>query len=900
MGHDESAGLPGTRTGAGARDSQSTSHAAKTALILESISDACVFLDREWRYVYVNERAARIFDRRPQDLVGKKIWEEFPEGVGQPFHLAYERAMASQMPEQIESYYPPYDRWFENRIYPSHEGLAIFFQDVTERHKSERARRQLARAVEATTDFVAIADQDGSLRFLNGAARAVLGLAPDAPVESLVLTALVPSEAAEILMHSALPTAVRAGSWRGELTVRAHTGRTFPTLGVVTYAPGGPGEDPFFAIIARDITEQKFNEAQAHEEAEICAQAERMAHLGRWEWSVAENKVTWSDELFRIYGLAPSEFGASFEAYLARVHHEDRVRVRAIVEATVREGRRMTFDERIVRPNGEVRYLHSWASPRSSEQGIILGLVGACLDTTELTHATSEMQRHRDWLRMALDASRIGLWEWDRATGRVEWSEGVEDLFGVERGSFQGTYTAFLGLVHPDDREAVEAAIESSLATGADYQVLHRVVQRDGSLRWIEGRGRVMRNDAGEPIRMAGSVGDVTARRVLEDQLRQSQKMDAIGRLAAGVAHDFNNLLTVILAMADIAGSDDAIGETARGGLEEITAAAQRASTLTRQLLLVARKQAVSEEMLDVNAIVDSTASMLRRLLAETIVFETNLAPELPPVLADRGQLEQVVLNLALNARDAMPNGGRLTIATTAESVAATSQTRHPLRPGRYVAISCRDTGTGMSRETRAHLFEPFFTTKAAGKGTGLGLSMVYSIVRDHGGMIEVDSEEGRGSCFTAYFPAQERTVQLPARPQPMPGRPANGEVILLVDDEDAVRRTLRRVLESLGYKVVDASGATEALRVFRETRPPVDLLLTDVGMPDMNGMELATALRSDSPGLAVVLMTGHTDKLLQPESLGAAAISKPFTQSQLAVVLRDAFSRRAATKPAS
>ena len=732
----------------------------QAARILEGVSDACVVLDREWNYLYVNAHAGRMFNRAPDQLVGKNIWKEFPEGVDQEFYHAYYRAAETQRFQQLEAYYPPWNRWFENRIYPSPDGLVIFFQDVTER---------------------------------------------------------------------------------------------------------------------------KYAEERIRQEVRVRTKAEEMAHFGVWEWNPGTNHVQWSDELYRIYGLNHDTFGASFEAYLARVHPDDRGRVRATIERALGENTNVTFDERIVRGDGTTRYLHSWAGVRTDEKGKP-GLVGACLDTTELFEATTELRRSQAWLRAALEAAAIGLWEWDILRNTVTWSKDVEKLFGIEPGSFSGTYDAYLALIHPDDRERLDSTVRASVARGGEYEILHRVVASDGSIRWMEGRGHVLTDEQGRRVRMAGSVADVTHRRALEEGVRQSQKMEAIGRLAAGVAHDFNNLLTVILSVTEVLAHSSGIDESARQGVDEIVGAAKRASVLTRQLLTLSRQQSAGIGPIDLNDIIDSSATMLRRLLPENVRLIVELESKLWSVRGDAGQIEQVLLNLVVNARDAMPRGGEIRITTRNDGVAPGPDFRAHL-----VTLSVRDTGTGMSPETRARVFEPFFTTKPVGEGTGLGLTMVYGIVRQLGGSIDLETAPGQGTTFTLKIPAQPSALEIaaPASPDNQPS--GVGETVLLVDDQDAIRRTLSRLLAMLGYRVVEAGDAEAALQlVDAPGTGHVDVLLTDVGMPSMNGVELAKKIRSTHPDIGVVFMSGYAEsapgELTGPRM---ASLAKPFSSSEISTALR-------------
>jgi signal transduction histidine kinase/CheY-like chemotaxis protein len=374
-----------------------------------------------------------------------------------------------------------------------------------------------------------------------------------------------------------------------------------------------------------------------------------------------------------------------------------------------------------------------------------------------------------------------------------------------------------------------------------------------------------------------------------QDQLLQSQKMEAIGRLAGGIAHDFNNLLTVIAGQTYMLRNQAAAGPV-REGVERIEATAERAAELIRQLLAFSRKQVLQPGVLRLNAIVESMAPMLTRLIGEDIELSTRLDPQLLHIKADPTQIEQVIMNLVVNARDAMPRGGQLTVATDNVAVGGTSAPPHPdVTPGTYVRLAVTDTGTGMDAETRRRLFEPFYTTKEPGKGTGLGLSTVYGIVKQSGGHIWVHSEPGRGAIFTICVPAVREAPEAPVTAPP-DDVPRGTETILLVEDEGDLRALVRQVLQERGYHVVEATGPREALHLASESRSRIDLLLTDVIMPQMTGRVLADLLTAERPAMPVLFMSGYADNAVVEHGVlqaGRAYLQKPFTPIQLARVVR-------------
>jgi two-component system, cell cycle sensor histidine kinase and response regulator CckA len=419
------------------------------------------------------------------------------------------------------------------------------------------------------------------------------------------------------------------------------------------------------------------------------------------------------------------------------------------------------------------------------------------------------------------------------------------------------------------------------------------IARPDGTKGWLSLWSRAVRDAQGTLLYYEGGAEEISERKRLEQQVRQSQKMEAVGQLAGGIAHDFNNLLTIINGYSAMLVERRAPHDPEAELLTEIRNAGERAAVLTRQLLAFSRKQLLQLQIVDLNVLVGELAKMLRRLIGEHIVLAVASDPSLHAVRVDVGQFEQVLMNLAVNARDAMPNGGMLTIATQNIELEARADAPHPdVRPGRYVRLSVSDTGHGVSDTIKARIFEPFFTTKPLGEGTGLGLSVVDGIVRQSGGHIEVTSILGGGTTFNLYIPAAEG-VAASRGPSPRPGAPKGSETILLVDDDDAVRGLAARVLRSSGYTVLAAADGARALELARQHEGIIHLLLTDVGMPSMNGRELAQLLRADRPGLRTLFVSGHADTSTPGPGPTEPYLEKPFTPSTLTAKVHDVLRAR-------
>jgi PAS domain S-box-containing protein len=459
-------------------------------------------------------------------------------------------------------------------------------------------------------------------------------------------------------------------------------------------------------------------------------------------------------------------------------------------------------------------------------------------------------------------------------------------------------------LIAPADRESVRAGIRSTVTEGRPIDLECQILLRDGSKRSAELTASPLRAGDGAITGRVTIMQDITerkeaetARERLESQLLQSQKLESIGRLAGGVAHDFNNHLTVINGYCDLLLSHLAPDDPNRESLIDVRRAGERAAMLTRQLLAFGRKQLLSSRPVSLNQIVSSMAPMLRRLVPESIDVTTLLAPGLGAAMADTGQIEQVVMNLVANARDAMPKGGKIRIETAnVDLESATDERDRVIGPGAYVTLAVTDTGMGMDERTRALIFEPFFTTKELGKGTGLGLAMVYGIVNQSGGEIAVRSEPGARSAFTVYLPRVDAEAGLaPSVPVVEASRSGRG-TILLVEDHEAVRGLLARVLQSSGYHVIQAGRGPQALALPDSQVSSIDLLITDVVMPGMSGTELATRLTARREGLRVLFISGYTPRAIVQQGIlepGVAFLQKPFSPAQIAARVGEILSAR-------
>ena len=440
--------------------------------------------------------------------------------------------------------------------------------------------------------------------------------------------------------------------------------------------------------------------------------------------------------------------------------------------------------------------------------------------------------------------------------------------------------------IHADDRTAVVDAANEARRTGMGRTVQYRIRHKDGRWLTLESTASVVRNRDGDVEKLVIVNRDITERKQLEEQLHRSQKLEAIGRLSGGVAHDFNNLLGLIIGYSEALQERVPPDDPYREAVDEIQNAGKRAAALTQQLLAFSRKQVLEPRILSLNAIIVDIEKMLRRLVAEDIEMELLLAPDTVAVKADRSQIEQVILNLVVNARDAMPDGGKLTIETGNWTLDRSTVLRHPyVIPGPYAMLKVTDTGCGMDAELQSHIFEPFFTTKEKGKGTGLGLATAYGVIKQSGGYIWVDSEVGKGTTFRIYLPEVNAVAEaVPEVKAPAKVAPER-RTILVVEDERSLRKLTRKTLSDAGHKVFEAGDASEALEISRKTEGANHLLLTDVIMPGMSGKKLADVLLTERPSIGVLYMSGYTDGEIATQGVleeGTAILRKPFTRNEL------------------
>lgn len=517
-----------------------------------------------------------------------------------------------------------------------------------------------------------------------------------------------------------------------------------------------------------------------------------------------------------------------------------------------------------------------------AQTGIIAALA---FNTARRRKAELALRYSEESLERAQEIAKVGSWVRKVDTGALSWSRQVYRIYGLEPGSITPSMDYLLSRIHPEDRDRIRQLIERNDEQGADRSMEYRIIREDGSERHLSVKGQFRRLPDGNLV-LDGTVQDITEIREMEAQVRQVQEMESVGQLAGGIAHDFNNLLTVINGYSQLLLRRMDDGNAERHRVEEILRAGERAAVLTRQLLAFSRRQVMHSVSLDLPATIQSMAVMLQTVLGETIQLQLHFSDP-APVKVDPSQLEQVVLNLVLNARDAMPDGGRVTITAQTARLESDKLRSWGVPPGDYTLLTVADTGMGMDEATQARIFEPFYTTKPTGKGTGLGLSTVYGIVKQSGGHIALWSRPGLGTEFRIYLPvANEPGAAVPDQTERDPAPVPDGGTVLLVEDQDAVRQLASETLSGLGYHVLEAGSGEAALQVAAAHNERIGLLITDVVMPGITGPELAVELRRREPGLRVLFITGYAGDAL--ESGKDHLLPKPFLPSELAWKVRE------------
>ncbi|MGC2695485.1 MAG: PAS domain S-box protein [Candidatus Angelobacter sp.] len=638
-------------------------------------------------------------------------------------------------------------------------------------------------------------------------------------------------------------------------------------------------------------SQRKESEDQRRRQQAILSSAAKIAGMGSWEYDVVNDRLEWDDETIGIFGITREAFGKNLAAFFELIHPDDRETLKAMQVAAWASHGITEMEYRIVRPDGAVRQVHDRGQVTRNEAGKPVRSAGMIMDVTDRRRAEQALRASEERWRAIFENSPVGIALADEKGFFASTNRAFQELVGFTEQELR-TLT-FLDITWEDDRVANQD-LTRQLWQGKLpwFQHEKRYRRKDGNLIWVRNTVSLAPGTEMAPRVGMAIVENITERRSLEEQVRQSQRMEAVGRLAGGVAHDFNNMLGVILGHCMGLQESLPVGSPEWQSVRQIKEASTRSADLTRQLLAFSRKQILLPRVLDLNVTVDELSSMLESLTGDDIELVIRPGSEVGCVKADPGQIGQVVMNLVVNARDAMPHGGKVVIATENVILDGQLADNFVIVPGPYVMLSVTDNGCGIGAEILNHIFEPFFTTKEQGQGTGLGLAMVYGIVKQSDGYIVAESQPGTGTTFKIYLPRAEGKPDTTVTELEGASPEGGGEAILLAEDEPLLSEIVRLQLQSAGYTVLEAHNGKEALEIAQNHAGSIDLLLTDVLMSGgMNGLELAASLVSMRPGLKVLYMTGYTADVIDAKgvsNLQGNILQKPFSAVSLRHKIRE------------
>ncbi len=872
-------------------------------LFVEHAPAALAMFDREMRYLAVSRRWLADYQLAGRDVVGLSHYEVFPE-ITEQLKAIHRRGLAGEVVSAKADPFTRKDgavRWLRWEMRPWRDargevgGIVIFSEDITERITTEgalRASEERFRSVVESSPVAIFLQAEGKFAYLNPAAVALFGAkAPEALVGQMVLDRFHLADQQQVLARIRMVNEER----RAVPLAEEHLLRCDGTVAEAEVAavPFRVGETDGALVFARDITEEKRAREQLRLHEAVLRETGTIAKVGGWSFDPTTGEGFWTEEVARIHDCDPAG-RASMAQGLEFYRGESRARIEAAVKAAVEQGTPYDLQLELVTAAGAHKWVRTIGHP-VVETGKVVRVRGSFQDVTELYEATAALRESEARFRELAETINEVFWITDPGKTRMLYvSPAYERIWGATCAHLYAAPLSWLEAVHPEDRDRVAAAAATKQATG-EYNETYRIVRPDGGLRWVQDQAFPVRDADGRVVRIVGVAEDITEKKRIETQFLRAQRTEAVGALAGGVAHDLNNILTPVLMAAGVLK-----GEAAEANnlelISMIEQSARRGADIIRQLLTFSRGVEGERIVLQPRHLIREMAAIVRETFPREIELLVDVAADLWNVEANSTQLHQVLLNLCVNARDAMPAGGRLMIeARNCQLAPEGRELVGELKPGPHVLITVADTGCGMAPEVLERIFEPFFTTKEPGKGTGLGLSTVLGIVRSHGGHVGVASEPGRGSRFKVYLPARPAgdSAAVAAAAAPASGR---GELVLVVDDEGTIREMARHVLEKGGYRVLVARNGEEALSLALQHAGALRVVLTDMMMPIMDGLALTRALHSIDLGIVVIATSGMDQETKRPDlaALGVYDfLPKPCAATEMLATVRRALDER-------
>ncbi len=871
--------------------------------LFNSVNDAIYIQDREGRFVDVNQGAVNMYGYPRQYFVGKnpsdlsapgkndlakavELVNKAFEGEPQQFEFWGIRKNGEIFPKEVR---------VSKGTYFGQEVVIALAQDITERKRFEavlqETNRTLESLIKASPLAITVMDQECNIQLWNPAAERMFGWKADEVIGAF--NPIVPEDKRDEFIE--LHNRALKGETISELEVRRkkRDGTLIDINRSTAIIRDSDGNVKGIMAVLADITERKRAEEQLRESEERLRLALTGANMMSWELDLLTERVTWSESAERFYGLEPDEFHGTREAFVRLIHPDDRSAVEQGMNDSIQGGKEYKEEFRIVWPDGTVHWLAAFGRASRDELGRPVKVSGIGVDITDRKRTEETIQKLHHAVEQTDEV--IIMTEPDGIITYV--NPAFEKLYRYSREEVIGKTPRVLksgGM-----NQEYYARFWHDLLAGKSIRAEHINKTKDGRIVIVEASVNSVYDVKGKLTGFIAVQEDISdrkrnesERKRLEAQLLQTQKLESIGTLAGGIAHDFNNILGIILAYSALLRNARLPFEKIVNAADVINQAVERGAELVKQILTFARKTDVIYGLVNINGMIKELKTMVSETFPRTITIAAELGGDVPEITADATQVHQAILNICVNARDAMPAGGKLILRTHAGSRSEVSSYFPEATSERYVRVSISDTGAGMDESTRQRIFEPFFTTKAKGKGTGLGLSVVYGVVKNHNGFVRVDSEIGRGTTFHLYFPAPIRFVQPVEKTQgSLVDIPGGSESILIVEDEEPLLNVLSGLLKSKGYRVYVAHDGFEAVETYEEHRNDIAVVVSDLGLPKMTGQDAFLRMKSVNPRVKVIFGTGYLDPELKTELLNLGAkgfLAKPYSQDELLKRIRD------------